>query len=178
MNSRLYSYEYARTTLQEVGRAAAAYRVRESLARGWEQMMDGNSFIFSIARIRRALRREFEDRAAALDITVAQFQVLRRLWQGDGILISVLGKDACSDGGTITGVLDRLEAKALIRRERSAEDRRAVHVFLTPGGMELETPLMQILAGIESLALEGFDSQERARILQDLNRIGETIGAD
>src|ERR1700681_1085438 len=100
--------------------------------------MSDPSFVFWIGRIRKALRCEFEARAEALDITASQLQVLCRLWQGDGILTSTLTRDICSDGGTITGLLDRLEAKALIRRERSAEDRRAVHVFLTSAGRELE----------------------------------------
>ena len=38
-----------------------------------------------IGRIRKALRREFEARASGLDITASQLQVLRRLWEGDGI---------------------------------------------------------------------------------------------
>src|SRR6267142_2283263 len=93
------------------------------------KMSDPN-FIFAIGRIRKAMRREFETRAAGLEITAAQFLVLRRLWEGDGVPTSVITRDVCSDGGTITGLLDRLEAKALIRRERSTEDRRAVRVFL------------------------------------------------
>src|SRR5262249_40953726 len=117
--------------------------------------MNDDSFIFWIGRIRKALRGEFEARAAALDITVPQFQVLHRLWQGDGILTSVLTRDIASDGGTITGLLDRLEAKALIRRERCPEDRRAVRVFLEPAGSELERPLMEILTALNEQALEG-----------------------
>ena len=97
-------------------------------------MTHNTGFVFWVSRIRKALRCEFEARAEALDITAAQFQVLRRLWQGDGIVTSTLTRDICSDGGTITGLLDRLEAKGLIRRERSAEDRRAVRVFLTQRG--------------------------------------------
>jgi DNA-binding MarR family transcriptional regulator len=139
--------------------------------------MSHNSFIHGIARIRKALRCEFEARAAGLGITATQFQVLRRLWQGDGILTSTLTRDICSDGGTITGLLDRLEAKALLRRERSSQDRRAVRVFLTPAGRELEQPLMEIVSAINELALEGFSPAERARLVCDLQRIGENLGA-
>src|SRR5947209_19955507 len=107
--------------------------------------MNESGFVFWIGRIRKALRCEFEARAAALDITASQLQVLHRLWEGDGILTSTLTRDICSDGGTITGLLDRLEAKGLIRRERSTDDRRAVQVFLTPAGRVLQEPLMEIL---------------------------------
>jgi DNA-binding MarR family transcriptional regulator len=139
--------------------------------------MTGTSFLFWIGRIRKAMRREFEKGAAPLDITAVQFQVLRRLWQGDGILISLLTRDICSDGGTITGLLDRLETKGLIRRERSAEDRRAWRVFLTPAGRDLEKPLMGILSCINEHALEGFSAEERAALLRALERVGGNLGA-
>src|SRR5438046_6145824 len=138
--------------------------------------MNEDSVIFWIGRIRKALRGEFEARAAALDITVPQFQVLHRLWQGDGILTSVLTRDIASDGGTITGLLDRLEAKALIRRERCLEDRRAVRVFLAPAGRELEQPLMQILKALNEQALEGFSGVERAQLVTALKRVGVNLG--
>jgi MarR family transcriptional regulator, organic hydroperoxide resistance regulator len=130
-----------------------------------------------IGRIRKALRREFEARAAGLDITVSQLQVLRRLWEGDGILTSTLTRDVASDGGTITGVLDRLESKGLIRRQRSLEDRRAVHVSLTPAGRELEAPLTGMIGALNGQALEGFTPEESAALIRALERIGKNLGA-
>jgi DNA-binding MarR family transcriptional regulator len=139
--------------------------------------MSDNRFIQGIARVRKAMRCEFEARAAGLDITATQFQVLRRLWEGDGILTSTLTRDIASDGGTITGLLDRLEAKGLIRRERGTEDRRAVRVYLTPAGGKLERPLMEIVSAINERALEGFTPEERSRLIGELERIGENLGA-
>src|SRR5438046_451725 len=77
----------------------------------------------------RPLVRQFEARSGELGITAAQFQVLRRLWAGDGMLVSVLANEICCHVANATGILDRLEAKGLIRRERSLEDRRAVRIF-------------------------------------------------
>jgi MarR family transcriptional regulator, organic hydroperoxide resistance regulator len=139
--------------------------------------MTDSSFVFWLSRIRKGLRAEFEARAEALEITAAQFPVLRRLWQGDGILTSTLTRDCASDGGTITGVLDRLEGKGLIRRERCAEDRRAVRVFLTPAGRDLEVPLMEILSVVNEQALEGLGREERATLVRLLERIGGNLGA-
>ena len=138
--------------------------------------MNESGFVFWVSRIRKALRCEFEARAEALDITASQFQVLRRLWEGDGILTSTLTRDICSDGGTITGLLDRLEAKTLIRRARSAEDRRAVRVFLTQAGRELERPLSEILSAINEQALAGFSPDDRRQLVDALQRVGENLG--
>ena len=131
-----------------------------------------------LGRIRKSIRHDFEQHAEALDITTAQFQVLRRLWQGDGIFTTMLTKDVCSDGGTITGLLDRLEAKALIRRERSTSDRRAVQVYLTPAGRGLEKPLMDIIRSINDRALTGFSEVETEALRCALQRIGENLGTE
>lgn len=139
--------------------------------------MDDIGFIFGLGRVLKALRREMEARAEALEITAAQFHVLHRLLRGDGILISELTRDICSDGGTVTGLLDRLEARGLIRRERSREDRRAVHVFLTPAGRDLEAPLAAALKAVDRQALEGFDAEEQARLLRGLGKVAENLGA-
>jgi DNA-binding MarR family transcriptional regulator len=138
--------------------------------------MDENSFVFKIARIRKALRREFDARAEGIGITAAQLPVLYRLWKEEGILISVLTRDIASDGGTVTGLLDRLEAKELIRRERSHDDRRAIRIFLTPAGRELQGGVMQILGALNQQALEGFSLPERSQIAQALERVEGNLG--
>jgi DNA-binding MarR family transcriptional regulator len=136
-----------------------------------------DNFLFWIGRIRKAVRREFDVRAASLDITAAQVIVLKRLWEGDGILISVLTKDAGSDGGTVTGVLDRLESKALIRRERHEEDRRAVRIWLTDEGHALKAPVMEIIADINKKALSGLDKGQKKQLLETLTQVGENLDA-
>ena len=136
-----------------------------------------DNLLFWIGRIRKAVRREFDARAASLDITAAQVLVLKRLWEGDGILISVLTKEGGSDGGTVTGVLDRLESKALIRRERHQEDRRAVRIWLTDEGHALKTPVMEIVADINKKALFGLDKGQKKQLLETLTRVGENLDA-
>jgi DNA-binding MarR family transcriptional regulator len=130
-----------------------------------------------IGRIRKALVREFEARAREHDITVPQFMVLRRLWDGDGMPTSTLAGEVGSDGATLTGVLDRLETRGLIRRERCQEDRRAVRIYLTPAGWELEEPLLDLVARVNSQALEVLSEQEREELVRLLDRIGGSLGA-
>jgi len=134
-------------------------------------------FGFLFWRVGKALRREVEARSAALDVTPPQFHVLFRLWHGDGILTSELTKDIWSDGGTITGLIDRLEAKGLVRRERDPDDRRAVRIYLTPAGRDREAPLRAMLAAVDAQAVEGFRPEERAALLQALARVAANLGA-
>ena len=139
--------------------------------------MNQVNFPLRLGRIRKALRAEFELRANDLGITAAQFQVLHRLWRGDGVLTSVLAKDISTTGSTLTGVLDRTESKGWIRREASASDRRAVEIWLTREGRELEKPLMKIVHEIGEKALSGFSENQRAQFLKALDKVAANLGS-
>lgn len=139
--------------------------------------MGETRIITRIGRIRKALKREFELRAAPLEITSSQLQVLRRLWKGDGITTSVLTCDSASDAGTVTGVLDRLERKELIRRERSHADRRVVQIWLTDAGRALEKPLTQIIEEINEMALVGMDRTEKEQLISALEKVADNLDA-
>ncbi len=140
-------------------------------------MMKEAGFGFMIGRLRKSIRREFDEKAAPIELTGAQFLVLHRLWAGDGILTSVLTKEVSSDGGTVTGLLDRLESKGLIRRERSAEDRRAVHIWLTKAGRDLEAPVLEIIAALNEKALGGLSEKEKTTLFRLLEKVEKNLDA-
>lgn len=132
-------------------------------------------FTLKIGRIRRAFRAHFEVRAASLDITAPQYHVLARLWENDGILTSAIARDINVAGSTLTGVLDRLEGKGLIRREAAAKDRRVVEIWLTDKGREIQEPLLEIVNQINQIALKGFSTQEKQQFLQALDKVGDNL---
>ncbi len=75
----------------------------------------------------------------------------------------------------MTGVLDRLESKGLIRRERSKTDRRAVEIWLTPQGRELEAPLLKIVTDINQRALKGLTQKQQQELLNALEKVRENL---
>lgn len=83
----------------------------------------------------------FEAHSAAhvrqLGLTPPQFDVLVTLGNTPGMSCRELGERTLITKGTLTGVLDRLEARRLIRRSPSEQDRRSVFVQLTPAGETL-----------------------------------------
>jgi DNA-binding MarR family transcriptional regulator len=128
-----------------------------------------------IGNIKRGLRRSFEAIAAEHEITATQFQVLRRLWSGDGINAQTLAREAQLDAATMTGVLDRLESKGLLRREKDRIDRRAVSIVLTAAGRDLETPLLQARLKNNEIALVGLSKIEREQLLGLLERVERNL---
>lgn len=132
-------------------------------------------FTLKLGRIRRALRTEFDLRAASLEITTPQYLVLARLWQGDGILTSTIAKDISATGSTMTGLLDRLESKGLIRRAACSRDRRAVMIWLTENGRAMQQPLMEIITKINEKALDGFSAKQKEQFLSALDKVSDNL---
>lgn len=70
----------------------------------------------------------------SMRLTPSQFDVVATLGDTDGMTCSELSAKTLVTKGTLTGVLDRLVAKGLIRRDDVPSDRRRTHVQLTEKG--------------------------------------------
>ena len=73
----------------------------------------------------------------SLKLTPSQFDVIATLGDTDGMTCAELSAATLVTKGTLTGVLDRLEAKGLIRRESVVDDRRSIKIKLTDKGDQL-----------------------------------------
>lgn len=73
----------------------------------------------------------------AMRLTPSQFDVIATLGGTEGMTCSELSEATLVTKGTLTGVLDRLEQKGLIRRDTVAEDRRRSRIRLTERGEAL-----------------------------------------
>lgn len=71
------------------------------------------------------------------NLTVSQFGVLEALYHLGPLSQSELGDKILKSNANLTTVVDSLEKKALVERERASEDRRRVKVKLTDSGEEL-----------------------------------------
>ena len=72
-----------------------------------------------------------------LGLTPAQFDIVATLGNTPGMSFKELGDRTLITKGTLTGVVDRLEAQRLVRRSASPEDGRSMIVSLTPAGVRL-----------------------------------------
>jgi DNA-binding MarR family transcriptional regulator len=80
------------------------------------------------------------DRALApYDLTAQQYNVLRILRGARGELLPtlVVGERMVQQTPGITRLIDRLEAKGLVRRERCSRDRRVVYCAITEAGLDV-----------------------------------------
>jgi DNA-binding MarR family transcriptional regulator len=111
----------------------------------------------------QALAREPE--LVDLEISGAQYVILSLLAQGAAESASQLCKDISYDGGAMTRMIDRLEAKGLIIRRPCPNDRRLNKLALTEAGQEAIPKLRAVSVRILNQFLNGF-SQADARQLE------------
>src|SRR5207247_5089752 len=77
--------------------------------------------------------------AAQLELSPAQCHVLHLIEPGRPIPMGQLAETLACDASNVTGLVDRLESRGLVRRRPSAEDRRVKVLALTPAGPPLRT---------------------------------------
>jgi MarR family transcriptional regulator, organic hydroperoxide resistance regulator len=71
----------------------------------------------------------------------------------------------------ITRLIDRLEAKMLVRRERPEQDRRQVYCFITENGLELLDKLDPEMDGMIRRVMKNLDSSQVQELLNFLEKI-------
>lgn len=81
-----------------------------------------------------AFARQDNRHIRAMHLTPSQFDVIATLGDTEGMTCSELSSATLVTKGTLTGVLDRLEAKGLIQRDAVEGDRRCVKIRLTENG--------------------------------------------
>jgi DNA-binding MarR family transcriptional regulator len=109
-----------------------------------------------------------DKRLAALELSAAQLIIIANLAAAEEPMsASDLCKVISYDAGAMTRMLDRLESKGLIRRNRSAQDRRLMHLELTDEGRAAYPRMREISMAVANRFLSGFTKAE-ARQLESL----------
>ena len=133
-----------------------------------------------IKRVGNSIVLQADRRLAELGLTHAQWVLLFKLGDADRGCgtVATLARELQTDAGAMTRALDRLEAKGLVRRTRSLDDRRVVQVELTEEGQRVAAKVPPVLAQVLNEHLTGFDHaewQQLLGLLQRMARNGETL---
>ena len=103
--------------------------------------------------------------------TVPQWVPLYQIHSGMANTVADLARKCTVDAGSMTRLLDRLEARGLCRRVRSATARRGVHIELTPEGVSAAEQMPRVLSHVYNAVLDGFAPEEWAQLQALLGRL-------
>ena len=136
-----------------------------------ESLQPETSVGLLIKRVMQSLLLQIDRRLLPHDLTHAQWLALYHLAKGGCDTMAALARDQSLDPGAVTRGLDRLEAKGLLRRVRSLQDRRVVKLELTDAGREVSRHVPAVLAEVLNAHLSGFSEAEWQLLLGLLQRM-------
>jgi DNA-binding MarR family transcriptional regulator len=122
---------------------------------------------FAINKARNVLVTEMDAALKELDITSQQMGIVLSMRRGVAATPFELSRLLGIDTGLMTRMLDKLEAKDLLERSRSLEDRRVVNLKLTEKGEEVANLLPEIVPVVLNARLKKFTKAE----FQELRRL-------
>ena len=125
----------------------------------------------------RSVEAQAERSIARFGIGRSDFGVLEALLHRGPLSAKQLGEKVLLTSGSVTAAIDRLAARALVRREDDVRDRRACIVHLTAAGRRLiERAFAQHRIEMED-ALADFSIEDRRALLPLLRRLGRIAEA-
>jgi DNA-binding MarR family transcriptional regulator len=99
---------------------------------------------------------------AGFDLTPVQFAALYVAAARPGLDQASLASAIAFDRATTGGVIDRLEAKGLLRREVAKGDRRSRLLYPEPAGIEMIERALPAVRRVQTIILQGLSNEERA----------------
>ena len=142
----------------------ASYRARDSVG-------------YLVRRLYSILSNRIEAQFADQGLTLMQWIVLLYLRDGLAATASDIAREFRHDSGALTRVIDQLEQRGLLTRERSARDRRVVELHLTRVGRKTIDKLLPRVVGELNAALAPLSRDEFEQFQGFLVRILDHLQA-
>lgn len=136
-----------------------------------EQVLALDTFI-KLVRATETVSNRIHRHLAETDLTVSQFGVLEALFHLGPLYQRDLAEKLLKSGGNMTLVIDNLEKRELVKREREADDRRCIKVCLTQKGHQLISRIFpsHVAAVVNEIGILTPDEQE------ELGRLCRKLG--
>lgn len=106
-------------------------------------------------------------------LTLSEIHLLESIGKQQGTVASITGlaQDLEITLPSVTATVQRLERKGYVRRDRSSEDARRVHVELTDSGRRAEIAHRYFHRKMVRDLIREFDEEEKAAILRGLEKM-------
>jgi DNA-binding MarR family transcriptional regulator len=132
---------------------------------------EGLSVGHLMGRARASLLAGLDEQLLQFGLNGMQFAVLKHLGDGAARTSADLCRSMHYDTGAMTRILDRLEQKGLVRRERCREDRRVVFLHMTPNGCAQLPRYLTVGSRVLDAHLAGFSQAEVDQLKAYLGRM-------
>jgi DNA-binding MarR family transcriptional regulator len=134
--------------------------------------LEDQTFI-ALQKVADALGQQAEQLLKANGLTGAQYNVLRILRgaEPDGLGCSGISERMISHDPDMTRLLDRMEKRSLITRQREKQDRRVVRTRITPEGLSLLRRLDQPVRELHQRQFRHISATQLKGLIETLDQI-------
>ncbi|HEY9644274.1 MAG TPA: MarR family transcriptional regulator [Coleofasciculaceae cyanobacterium] len=128
-----------------------------------------------LARTYGAFAAYSENHVRQLGLTPCQFDVIATLGNTAGMSMRELAEKTLVTKGTLTGIIDRLEDKELVRREVPEDNRRSFIIVLTPKGEEVFEEVFPVHIDYLKERFDRLDSRDLEELRLLLKKLREAF---
>ena len=107
-----------------------------------EQMQLEECVNYLLTTAQHSVFLKMTEKLSVFDLTPVQYAVLYCLWENNKKSPKEIAERLKLENSTISGILERMEKKGLIKRMISKEDRRFIQIMLTEKGAALEEDVL------------------------------------
>ena len=133
--------------------------------------------LVSLRRVIRATDLHSKHLAKTTGLTAPQILLMQTIRDKGQVTIGELANEISLSQATVTSILDRLEKKGFVSRERSQEDKRKVHAYLSESALEIlkesPTPLQEHF----TRQFSDLQDWEQTQIISALQRVAQMMDA-
>lgn len=133
--------------------------------------------LIALRRVIRATDLHSKYLAKTTGLTAPQILLLQTLRDKGQVTIGELAQEMSLSQATVTTILDRLEKRGLVYRQRSLTDKRKVHAYLTETAMETLKSAPIPLQDRFTREFSKLDEWEQAMIMSALKRVAQMMDA-
>ncbi|WP_378741942.1 MarR family winged helix-turn-helix transcriptional regulator [Nocardia brasiliensis] len=134
-----------------------------------------NQLCFALYSTSRSMTAAYRPYLEAMQITYPQYLALLALWERPGMTMKELGEQLRLDYGTVSPLIQRLQAHGFVESVRSAHDRRSVELRATSAGIALQRQAREMIESV--LAAVGCPIDDLVALRDQVNALGERLDA-
>lgn len=140
-------------------------------------MSNADEVLVALRRVIRATDMHSKQLVKTAKVTAPQLLLMQAIERQGNAIISKLAQEVSLSQATVTTIIDRLEKRELVFRQRSEQDKRKVHVHLTQAGRELLLAAPTALQHQFAQKFAALHDWEQSMILSALQRIAQMMDA-
>ena len=149
-----------------------------AILRHWREAVPNDRLAHLVKDATRGLLRALQMRLARHGVAFGHWAFLRILWERDGLTQRALSEEAGLMEPTTSSALAAMEKLGYVRRERRPDNRKNVHVFLTPKGKALRRKLVPLAEEVNDVAVRGASAADVAATRRTLLVMVENLARD